>query len=162
MPPAATTLAPDATPCPATNPIQPNNLQLGSAPILEVNRVSDAEAGEEIGNLRRRELLNSANNALKLAETASAAIPVIGNYFGVVAKVGLTVVEMVLVSVSELIEPVLPRLIMNVKVMDENDETAKKLGTHVCHLSDVLKRFGNKPDQHERYQTTNGMESLQQ
>ncbi|KIO31984.1 hypothetical protein M407DRAFT_216493 [Tulasnella calospora MUT 4182] len=47
-------------------------------------------------------------------------------------------------------------------VMDGNDETAKRLGTHVCRLSNVLERFSNQPRQPETGQTANGMEDLQQ
>lgn len=139
LPPAAPTLTPNAL-LPVMNPVESNNPPFGSAPTPGVSQL--ANPSKQIGSWRG-ELLNGANKALKLAEGLSGALPVVGSYVGAVAKVGLTVVEMV-------------------QVMDDNDETAKRLGTHVCRLSNVLERFSNQPRQPETGQTANGMEDLQQ
>ncbi|KAG8973469.1 hypothetical protein FRC05_008743 [Tulasnella sp. 425] len=49
-----------------------------------------------------------------------------------------------------------------VQIMDDNDETARKLGAHVYSLSEVLKRVSSNPRQPEKSRTTNGIEALQQ
>lgn len=159
--PVATTLAPDAILHPETNLVQSNNPNFRPAPIPEASQVSFSGRKIDGGSSRRGELLNGANKALKLAETVSGALPVVGSYVGVVAKVGLTIVEMVQVSALEF-ETVCSLSYVNVQAMDENDETAERLGARVCHLSDVLKMFSNRPDQQEHSQTTNAMEGLQQ
>ncbi|KAG9040337.1 hypothetical protein FS837_000772 [Tulasnella sp. UAMH 9824] len=138
-----TTLAPDATLGPATNLVQPSIPDLASAPRPEVSQVSSVGLGKEKGSSRRGELLNGANKVFKFAEGVSGALPVVGSYVGAVAKVGLTVVEMI-------------------QAMDDNDGAAEGLGAHVCRLSNILERFSNQPRQAETGQTASGMDELQQ
>ncbi|KAG8899904.1 hypothetical protein FRC00_000712, partial [Tulasnella sp. 408] len=90
----------------------------------------------------RRESLNDAKKALKLTEGVSGALPVVGTFVGAVAKVGLTVSEML-------------------QAIDEKDEIAERLGTHVCRLSKALEGFGNQPRQLETSQTGKEIEDLQ-
>ncbi|KAG9040579.1 hypothetical protein FS837_000444, partial [Tulasnella sp. UAMH 9824] len=99
--------------------------------------------GKAKGSSRRGELLAGANKAFKIAEGVSGALPVVGSYVGAVAKVGLTVVEMV-------------------QTMDDNDETAERLGKHVYRLSNVLEKLSNQSRLSESSQTTTEMEDLQQ
>ncbi|KAG8925197.1 hypothetical protein FRC00_004237, partial [Tulasnella sp. 408] len=94
-PPAASTLGPDAARTPATYPVQPNDSQFGSIQTRKVSPASSALPGKEEGSSRRAEVLNGANRAFKIAEGLSGALPVVGTYVGAVAKVGLTIVEMV-------------------------------------------------------------------
>ncbi|KAG8910792.1 hypothetical protein FRC01_006126, partial [Tulasnella sp. 417] len=61
----------------------------------QVGQATRSKAGKQKGSSTREGWLNSANKAFKIAEGASGALPVVGPYVGAVAKVGLTVVEMV-------------------------------------------------------------------
>lgn len=162
IPPAATTLASDVALSPATNPVQSNNnQQFGSRPTPEVIQASSSISGKEKQSSRRGEVLNGVNKACKIAEGLSGALPVVGTYVGAVAKVVLTVVEMVQVS-SSVIEGVSPLSHHDAKAMDANDEAAQRIGTHVCRLSNILEKFGNHPRQPESSQTANGIDDLQQ
>lgn len=62
------------------------------------DQVTSSKTGKQGGSSARGDWLNGANKAFKLAEGVSGALPVVGSYVGAVAKVGLTVVEMVQVS----------------------------------------------------------------
>ncbi|KAG9041554.1 hypothetical protein FS837_012091, partial [Tulasnella sp. UAMH 9824] len=59
------------------------------------DQVTNSKPGEQKGSSAKGEWLNAANMAFKVAEGVSGALPVVGSYVGAVAKVGLTVVEMV-------------------------------------------------------------------
>lgn len=161
IPLVTTTLAPDATLHPATNPVQSSIPDLTSPPTPEVSQVSSVGRGKEKGSSLRGELLNGANKVFKFAEGVSGTLPVVGSYVGAVAKVGLTVVEMVQVSGCG-IKTVSSSSHRRFKAMDDNDETVERLGGHVCRLSSILERFRNQPRQAETGQTANGMEELQQ
>ncbi|KAG8902571.1 hypothetical protein FRC00_001364 [Tulasnella sp. 408] len=110
---------------------------------LQSNQVSSSKGGKQKGSSTRGEWLDSANKAFKIAEGASGALPVVGSYVGAVAKVGLTVVEMV-------------------QTMEGNDETAERLGNHVWRLSNVLERVSKHSQGSEKTQTIEGMNELQQ
>lgn len=159
-PTVTTVLAPTAVPSPVTNTAQPNNSPIGSQSTPQVSQVASVGPGKQTGSSRRGELLNGANKTFKFAEGVSGALPVVGTYVGAVAKVGLTAVEMVQVSGS-IIQSASPSPFHDVKAMDENNETAERLGAHVCRLSKVLETFSTQPRQPES-QTANGMEDLQQ
>ncbi|KAG9036644.1 hypothetical protein FS837_001617 [Tulasnella sp. UAMH 9824] len=94
------------------------------------------------GRPLRGDLLNGANKVFQFAEGISGALPVVGTYIGAVAKVGLTVVQML-------------------QAMDDNDETAGRLGTHVDRLSNVLEKFSKEPRQPERSKTVKEIDDLQ-
>lgn len=85
----------------------------------------------------------------------------VGTYVGAVAKVGLTVVQMVQVSGLGSKKVSSSSHTGNVKAMDDNDETAGRLGTHVYRLSNVLEKFSKKPCQPERSKTMNEIDDLQ-
>ncbi|KAG9029331.1 hypothetical protein FS837_003594, partial [Tulasnella sp. UAMH 9824] len=106
------------------------------------NQRPTSKAGKQKGSSTRGEWLNSANKAFKIAEGASGALPVVGSYVGAVAKVGLTVVEMV-------------------QTMEGNDEAAERLGNHVWRLSNVLERVSKHSQGSEKTQTIDGMNELQ-
>lgn len=80
------------------SPAQSNSPQTSAASAPQAAQVASAQAGERRGSPLRIDLLNSANKALKLAEGVSGVLPVVGGFVGAVAKVGLTMVEMVQVS----------------------------------------------------------------
>ncbi|KAG9040391.1 hypothetical protein FS837_000712 [Tulasnella sp. UAMH 9824] len=106
-------------------------------------QVTHSKSGERKGSSARGEWLNAANKAFKVAEGVSGALPVVGSYVGAVAKVGLTVVEMV-------------------QTIDGNDETSERLGNHVCRLSEVLERVRKHSKGSEKAQIIEGMNELQQ
>ncbi|KAG9024811.1 hypothetical protein FS837_005184, partial [Tulasnella sp. UAMH 9824] len=137
--PAAGTLPLDVSLRPLTSPVQSDHHPVGAVPKPEIRQF--AGLGKQKGSLQRRELLNGANRAFTFVEGVSGALPVVGGYVKAVAKVGLTIVEMV-------------------ETMDENNETAERLGSHVCRLSNVLERFSSKPRQPETSQTANEIEDL--
>ncbi|KAG9031543.1 hypothetical protein FS837_002952 [Tulasnella sp. UAMH 9824] len=142
-PPATATLAPTAAPNPAASPAYSDNPQLGSTQIPEATQASSTGPSKEKGSSRCGKLLSNAKQAFKFAEALSGALPVVGSYVGAVAKVGSTVVDMI-------------------QAMDDNDETAEKLGSHVYRLSNILEKFSNQPRQSESSQTAKEMEDLQQ
>ncbi|KAG9023585.1 hypothetical protein FS837_005715, partial [Tulasnella sp. UAMH 9824] len=72
----------------------PSNSPLDQS-VAQPGQVPSNEDGKQKGSSVRREWLNAANKAFKIAEGVSGALPVVGSYVGAVAKVGLTVVEMV-------------------------------------------------------------------
>ncbi|KAG8963784.1 hypothetical protein FRC00_005065, partial [Tulasnella sp. 408] len=146
---------------PPLSPVQSNSLPTPSASTPQVGNGASVQAGKQKGSSLREELLNGANKALKIAEGVSGAIPVVGSYVGAVAKVGLTVVEMVQVSWFGRRTILVSTLIRNTKAMDSNNETAEKLGSHVCRLSEILERVSSRARIQERSETTNGMEDLQ-
>ncbi|KAG8953782.1 hypothetical protein FRC00_006115, partial [Tulasnella sp. 408] len=153
------------TQIPATTAnLGPNTALTSAASSVQSNigasQVSRAMPGKGKGSSRRGELLDGANKAFKIAEGLSRALPVVGRYVGAVAKVGLTVVEMVQVSGSVILSPSAAH--HDVKAMDDNDERAGRLGTHVCRLSNVLEKLSNQSRQPGSSQTTTEMESLQQ
>lgn len=49
----------------------------------------------------------------------------------------------------------------DVKTMEGNDETAERLGDHVCRLSDVLERVRKHSKGSEKGQTIDGMNEMQ-
>ncbi|KAG9035582.1 hypothetical protein FS837_001887 [Tulasnella sp. UAMH 9824] len=63
--------------------------------VAQPGQVPSNEDGKQKGSLVRGEWLNAANKVFKIAERVLGALPVVGSYVGAVAKVGLTVVEMV-------------------------------------------------------------------
>lgn len=93
-PPGAASLGQNTALTPGKNLVQSNT------PQFEASQVSSAMAGKGKGSSRRGDLLDGANKAFKIAEGLSGALPVVGSYVGAVAKVGLTVIEMVQVSGS--------------------------------------------------------------
>ncbi|KAG8928895.1 hypothetical protein FRC01_005211, partial [Tulasnella sp. 417] len=125
-----------------TNPSKSTPRPDSSASAPQVSQAASVQSGEQKGSPLRGELLNGANKAFKLADGISGALPVVGSFVGAVAKVGLTVVEMV-------------------QTMDENDETADRLRTNVCRLSTVLERVSNQARQPEKSETSTGMEDVQ-
>ncbi|KAG9046932.1 hypothetical protein FS837_003368 [Tulasnella sp. UAMH 9824] len=125
-----------------TPPVWPNSPSFGSSPTLGVSRVTSVGPRTQKENKLRRESLNDAKKAFKLTEGVSGALPVVGTFVGAVAKVGLTVSEML-------------------QAIDERDEVAERLGTHVCRLSNILEGFGNQPRQLESSQTRKWIEDLQ-
>ncbi|KAG8912643.1 hypothetical protein FRC00_004068, partial [Tulasnella sp. 408] len=127
---------------PAMNPAQSNSLPTSVVSVPQAAQVASAQASKRQGSPLRADLLNSANKALKLAEGVSGAVPVVGSFIGAVAKVGLTMVEMV-------------------QAMDTNDEAAERLGTHICRLSSVVERVSNQARQTNGSETTSGMDDLQ-
>lgn len=142
----ATTLDPNAGTVPITKPAQLPSF------TSQVGQAVGGQAGKE-------ESLNAANKAFKLAEGISGALPVVGSFVGAVAKVGLTVVEMAQVSGirSKLCYR---RLTRNTKVMNSNEETAERLGTHTYRLSSILEPLSNRAHQLEKSQIATGMEDL--
>ncbi|KAG8920180.1 hypothetical protein FRC01_000885, partial [Tulasnella sp. 417] len=78
---------------PGTTSIPSNESPDQSVP--QIGQLTSSKAGKQKATLGRDGWLNSVNKAFKIAEGASGALPVVGAYVGAVAKVGLTVVEMV-------------------------------------------------------------------
>ncbi|KAG8902572.1 hypothetical protein FRC00_001365 [Tulasnella sp. 408] len=137
-----------------------NSPQDQSPPHL--NQVYSSKAGEQKGSSTRGEWLNSANQAFRLAEGVSGALPVVGSYVGAVAKVGITAFEMVQVSRSGLCRLCLRSLTSDVKAMEGNDETAERLGNHVWRLSNLLERVSKHSQGSEKTQIIDGVNELQQ
>lgn len=138
-------------------------LKAGSGPITTLAQSSSSPS--QVGHAAtaqadKQDSLNNANKALKLAEGISGALPVVGTFVGAIAKVGLTVVEMVQVS-FDTPKTMFYRPHSKIQAMDSNDETAKGLRSHVGRLSKVLERFSDQALEPEKSQITNGMEVLQ-
>ncbi|KAG8909512.1 hypothetical protein FRC01_006893, partial [Tulasnella sp. 417] len=140
-PPTATILDPSHPT--AGFSLTPNPIQSGSPPdppaaIPQVGQQASIQARKQKTS---EDLLNGANKAFRFAEGISAALPVVGTYVGAVARVGLTVVEMI-------------------QAADDNDETAKRLGRHISSLSAVLERVSKQARQPEKNETPNEMDDL--
>ncbi|KAG8926013.1 hypothetical protein FRC01_009443 [Tulasnella sp. 417] len=144
---------------PATTSVPSNKSPDQSVP--QVGQLTSSKAGKQKATLRREGWLNSVNKAFKIAEGASGALPVVGTYVEAVARIGLTVVEMVEVSASVTCRSILVYSPATFKTMDDNEETAERLGDHVCRLSDVLERVRKYPQESGRTQATNAMNELQ-
>lgn len=70
----------------------------------------------------RKDSLNDAKKALKLTEGVSGALPVVGTFVGAVAKVGLTVTEMLQVS-----KPMIKRKICRLSLITTSRQFMKKM-----------------------------------
>ncbi|KAG8959835.1 hypothetical protein FRC05_007311, partial [Tulasnella sp. 425] len=135
------TPAPDTGLEPLTNAV-PSSFTSGQAVSAPADDQQASVATEKKKKSPLRgQLLNAAKIATKVAEGASG-LPVVGAYIGVAAKVASTMVEMA-------------------QTMDDNDERAERLGTHVCNLSEVLERVSKNSRQPEQSQTKNDIEALQ-
>ncbi|KIO27600.1 hypothetical protein M407DRAFT_23159, partial [Tulasnella calospora MUT 4182] len=82
-------------------------------------------ADEEKPRPIRDALIATTRKAFKAADIASGAIPVVGPFVGVAAKVGLAFVKMI-------------------ETMDQNDEVSKELADHTSTLSACLNHFNKK------------------
>ncbi|KAG9042115.1 hypothetical protein FS837_011266 [Tulasnella sp. UAMH 9824] len=88
-------------------------------------QVLSAEHGQTRGASLPGQPINGASERFRFSEGVLGTLPVVENYIGAAAKVGMAVAEMV-------------------QVMDDNAETAVELGTHVSRLSELLNMFSNQ------------------
>ncbi|KIO27607.1 hypothetical protein M407DRAFT_23169 [Tulasnella calospora MUT 4182] len=96
-----------------------------SHPASILNSSPKLPADEEKPRPIRDAVIATARKAFKAADIASGAIPGVGPFVGVAAKVGLAFVKMI-------------------ETMDKNEEVSKELADHTSTLSTCLNYFNKK------------------
>ncbi|KAG8926216.1 hypothetical protein FRC01_009204, partial [Tulasnella sp. 417] len=110
----------------------PGDSAIGSDPLagqgVSVGGSSaDPPQDQEIRSPIRDRVIIAARKTFKTVETVSGAIPAVGDFIGVAAKVGLAFVNMI-------------------ETMDKNEDVAKELAHHTSKLASYIEHFKKKSD----------------
>ncbi|KAG8903391.1 hypothetical protein FRC01_009212, partial [Tulasnella sp. 417] len=139
-------------PAPASErpPTRPTSPQESSPDVLE-----DAEKRSPIREL----FLTGARKTFQAVELASGAIPLVGDFVGVAAKVGLGFVNMIEARLFSFLLA-LTTLISGCQTMDSNEDVSKELTSHTEELASQLEHFKKNSSAQTGDQVTARIEKL--